>query len=122
MLSARFWLSALERALKSAAQVLLVIWPISDATLGLVDVDWKKSLSIAAMAAVASVLTSLVSAPVGPDGSPSLVGEPPKEPAALLEDDDAGAHALDGVGRGDAPEMPVSLFDKPTATRYDGDR
>jgi hypothetical protein len=117
MLSSRFWLSALERALKTAAQTLIAVWPLGENAFGLLDIDWKKSLSIAGLAAALSLLTSLISAPVGPDNSPSLVGEPPKEPDALV-----GQHAQDGVGRDGQPEMPASLFEKPGATRYDGDQ
>lgn len=106
----RFALSALERATKTFAQTLIALWSVGDAALGLVDVDWKKAASVAGLAAVLSILTSVVSAPVGPDNSPSLVGEPPKQPEALLEDE-PGDHALDGQGRDGAPEKPVNLFD-----------
>lgn len=44
------------------------------------------------------------------------------DPVDVAAAEEGGAHTLDGVGRGDAPEMPVSLFEKPTATRHDGDR
>lgn len=121
MWTSRYWLSLAERAIKSFCQGLLLVWP-AGSVVGLWDFNWGTALQSAGLYAVASILTSIVSAGIGPDGSPSLVGEPPKEPAALLEEDDAGAHALDGVGRGDAPEMPVSLFEKPTATRHDGNR
>jgi hypothetical protein len=111
MWSKRFWLSLVERALKTFAQALIAIWPLGDAALGLVDVDWRKSMSIAGLAAAVSVLTSIVSAPVGPDGSPSLVGEPPQEPVAVLGVE-AGVpmskarHDLDG----DPGELPAADF------------
>ena len=120
MWSKRFWLSLVERAIKTFAQALIAIWPLGDAALGLIDVDWEKSLSIAGLAAAVSVLTSIVSAPVGPDGSPSLVGEPPKEPAAVL-----GAEAGEPVekttpnkhnhvlGDGDPGEIPATDFQRP---------
>lgn len=114
MWTRHFWLSAAERCLKTFCQALVALLVGGDQMFGLVDVDWLQSLSIAGMAAVVSLLTSVASSGVGPDGSPSLVGEPPKEPEALLH----GEHARDGVGRDGAPEMPVSLFDKPSAIRH----
>lgn len=115
-----FWLSALERALKTFAQTLLVIWPLADNTLGLLDVDWAKSASIAGMAAAVSVLTSIASAGVGPDGSPSLVGEPPTQPETVLTADpdevvpsvdnhvdrSTGRHADDG----ESTDVPVRHY------------
>jgi hypothetical protein len=123
MRTKQYWISVAERALKSAAQGLLVIWPVGDAALHLWDVDWKKALSGAAAMAGASVLTSLISAPIGPDNSPSLVGEPPKEPAAVLEpdpDDETvdGRHVLDD----DPDDIPVSRFETPRTPRFDDPR
>jgi hypothetical protein len=116
-----FWLSAAERAIKTFAQTLLVIWPVGDATLHLYDLDWRKAVLTAGLAAAASLLTSIVSGPVGPDGSPSLVGEPPKQPAELLDPADTapmGRHELD-----DEPaDIPASKFTEPRATRYDDER
>lgn len=114
-----FWLSALERMLKTYCQTLLVIWPIGDAALHLYDLDWRKALLTAGLAAGASLLTSIVSGPVGPDGSPSLVGEPPKQPEALVEPDpglNSGRHVLDD----ESTDIPVSKFDPPSATDYRG--
>lgn len=74
-----FWKQVLERAIKTFAQggaALLV----GDG-IGVLEADWGKALSVAALAAVLSVLTSIVSAPVGPDKeSPSLVDTPPPGP------------------------------------------
>jgi hypothetical protein len=125
MRTKEFWLSALERMLKTFCQALVVVWPVGDAALGLYDVDWKKALITAGLAAAASLMTSVLSAPVGPDGSPSLVGEPPKEPAevtqadiadAHVHDDEPGRHAWDG----DEGEIPVMNFNPPPprASRY----
>lgn len=128
MFTKRFAVSLIERAIKTFAQSLIALWPLGDAAFGLLDVDWRKAASIAGMAALLSALSSIVSAPVGPDGSPSLVGEPPKEPKELLDDtppqvvDDDGTpteHALDGT----PGEIPASQFlPPPSATRYDGPR
>lgn len=71
-----FWKGALERAAKSAAQTLLLMW-ISDVPLDLLQIDATRAVGLAAGAAVLSVCTSIVSAPLGPKGSPSLVDDTP---------------------------------------------
>lgn len=118
-----FWLSLAERALKSFCQGLLVVWPIGENALGLWQIDWRTALLSAALLAGASVLTSILSAGVGPDGSPSLVGEPPKQPAAVLESDEpkpgddltpSGRHVLDD----DPDDVPVRHY----LTRDEHDR
>ena len=141
MRTKQFWLSLLERMLKTFAQTLIAVWPLGENAFGLLDVDWKASLSIAGMAAVISALTSIASSGIGPDGSPSLVGEPPVQPATVLNADpddtteftpddlaDArggvvhtGDNPVDRPGRhtldGEATDIPVSRL--PRATRYD---
>lgn len=67
-----FWTGTLDRALKSFAQALLLLWGADD-WLNLLEVDLTRSLSLAAGAAVLSVLTSLLSAPVGDDSTTSLL-------------------------------------------------
>lgn len=70
MLTKSFWAQALERAIKTAAQAALALLTANQT--GLLDVDWTAVASVAGLAAVASVLTSLVSFGGQPD-SPSLV-------------------------------------------------
>lgn len=83
MLTKKFWLGALERAVKSAAQFTLYTWglakgvaePALDAV-GLPNAfafDWKAAGGAALAGAIFSLLTSIVSAPWGDKGSPSLV-------------------------------------------------
>lgn len=74
MWTTSFWRNAGERALKTFAQAELAL--LTGDGLGIVDVDWGNALSVAALAALASVLTSIVSAPFGPAGSPSVVEDP----------------------------------------------
>jgi hypothetical protein len=65
-----FWKDAAERALKTAAQVVIGFFV---ADVSIFDVDWGNAFSVAAAAAVLSLLTSFVSAPVNQKGTASLV-------------------------------------------------
>lgn len=51
------------RALKTFAQALLATIGVAGATAGLGDIDWIASLSIGALAAIASLLTSCAGIP-----------------------------------------------------------
>ncbi len=66
-----FWLDLVERALKTAAQVFVTV--IAAAGAGLMDSDWRAAFSAAGMAAILSVVTSIASGIVKPDGTASLV-------------------------------------------------
>lgn len=69
-----FWKRATERSLKSAAQAVLLGLGFSDAgPVNALEFDYKLGLGFAAGGAILSYLTSIVSAPAGPDDSPSLV-------------------------------------------------
>lgn len=74
-----FWRAALERAVKTFAQSLAALL-VADGT-DVLTTDWGGRLSVAAMAAVVSVLTSVASSGMG-DGGPSLGAETLSEPAA----------------------------------------
>ena len=52
-----FWGNALDRAIRTFAQAL--IGAIGTGAIGILDIDWPAALSIAAMAALLSVLTSI---------------------------------------------------------------
>ncbi len=71
MFTKTFWKQALERALKSAAQSLVILWGVDQ--FSAFSVDWGYAGGIALGAAVLSLLTSMVSLPAGDTGSPSLV-------------------------------------------------
>jgi len=67
-----FWIAAGERAMKTAAQAMLVVL---GGGVGLLGVDWGPALLGVLALTVSSVLTSMVSAGVGDSNSPSLVDE-----------------------------------------------
>jgi hypothetical protein len=71
-MTATFWTGVLDRAVKSFAQQLLLLWG-ADQGLDVLTVDWKSALGLAVGAAVLSVLTSLASSPVGDKGSSSFL-------------------------------------------------
>lgn len=73
MFDIKFWQATGERALKTFIQVLLA--GLGTAQVGIMDLAWEQSLSLALSAAVLSVLTSLGSANLGGSVGPSLVGE-----------------------------------------------
>lgn len=65
-----FWKDTLERAIKTFAQSLVAVG-LSGAT-GVLDVDWVNALSVALLATLVSVLTSIGSGTVG-DQSASAI-------------------------------------------------
>ena len=73
MFDKKFWQATAERALKTFIQVLVA--GLGTAHIGIMDLAWEQSLSLAASAAVLSLLTSLGSANLGGSVGPSLVGE-----------------------------------------------
>lgn len=72
MFTTKFWKAAAERAAKTGAQALLILWG-GDAVFNAWSADWPTAAGVAAGAAVLSVLTSMVSVSAGEPDSPSLV-------------------------------------------------
>jgi hypothetical protein len=72
-LSAAFWKSATERAVKTFAQSLSAVG-LAGAT-GVLDVDWGNALSVAGLATLLSYLTSIGSDAVTQSDGPSLANE-----------------------------------------------
>lgn len=70
MRTSKFWKDAAERALKTFAQSAVAILALST---GLIDVSWVHAASVAGLAALVSLLTSVGSAGVGSSESASLV-------------------------------------------------
>jgi len=71
MWTGEFWKQTVERAIKTAAQAAVAFFIVGETVVQ--DVDWAIVGGGAAVAAIASVLTSLASAPFGPADTPSLV-------------------------------------------------
>lgn len=68
-----FWKQAADRAIKSAAQAVILAWGLGDQIANLFTLDWKSALGAAGGGALLSVLTSLISAPFGEKDSPQLI-------------------------------------------------
>ncbi len=78
MFRSTFWKESAERCAKSAAQALLGLWALDG--FNALNADFELAFGVAAGAAILSVLTSVVAAPFGEPGSPSLVDTPPPGP------------------------------------------
>lgn len=63
MFNVKFWKDAGERAIRTAAQALLALWA-TDVS-GVLAVDWVQAFSVAGLAAITSVLMSIVATNVG---------------------------------------------------------
>lgn len=79
LINCAFWKAAIERTFKTFAQAILAL--IGTGAVGLTDLDWRQLPSVAATAAVVSILTSVASGAAS-DGSPSLGAEALKPEAA----------------------------------------
>ena len=82
MYDKRFWIATSERAAKTLAQALIAMF-VGGMTI--LTIDWQQALAISVTAAIVSVLTSLISAPLGPNPGPSLTDETIEPEATVLE-------------------------------------
>lgn len=81
-----FWKGAAERAVKTAAQAVVLLFLAGDHAVNAFSVDYGQAAGFALGAAVLSILTSLISANIGPSDSPSVVNtEPAITPAEEAE-------------------------------------
>ena len=74
MFSIRFWKDLFERAVKSAAQAVVVAYGIGEG-LNVFTVDWRLAAGFAGGGFVMSALTSIASAPFGANGSASVLDQ-----------------------------------------------
>jgi hypothetical protein len=72
MLTATFWTGALDRAVKSFAQALLLLWG-ADQGFNVLQIDLGSAFGVAGGAAVLSLLTSIASSAVGDKGTSSAL-------------------------------------------------
>jgi hypothetical protein len=73
MFSTLFAKTAAERAIRTAAQALLALWA-TDVS-GVLEVDWLQAGSVAALAALTSILMSIVATGTADKGTASFVKE-----------------------------------------------
>ncbi|MFC6017810.1 holin [Plantactinospora solaniradicis] len=71
MFTSTFWKQAVERAVKTFAQSGVAL--LTGDGLGLVNVDWGTTASVAGLAALVSLLTSVATSSIGEPNSPSAV-------------------------------------------------
>lgn len=86
LLDKHFWMDAMERMVKTVCEVALSL--IGTGMVGIMDVDWLNLLSVCAMAALVSVLSSVASS-IKPDtvSGASLVSNRVTELEPLSEDE-----------------------------------
>jgi hypothetical protein len=73
MFSKVFIKTAAERAIRTAAQALLALWA-TDVS-GVLEVDWVQAGSVAALAALTSILMSIIATGTADKGTASFVSE-----------------------------------------------
>jgi hypothetical protein len=73
MFTVIFIKTAAERAIRTAAQALLALWA-TDVS-GVLEVDWLQAGSVAALAALTSILMSIIATGTADKGTASFVKE-----------------------------------------------
>ena len=71
MYTLTFWKDAAERAIRTAAQVLVAFFGVN--TFGILEVDWAQAGSVAALAALTSLLMSVAATGTGSQDSASTI-------------------------------------------------
>jgi hypothetical protein len=73
LFSRKFWIATLERAIRSFAASLASL--LTAGGTGILDTNWGEKFSVAAMAAVVTVLFAIGGGTVGKGDGPSFIGE-----------------------------------------------
>lgn len=81
MWTKQFWVDSAERAIRTFAQALIAV--LGAGAVNILTVDWVQALSVAAGAAVLSLLTSIASSGFGAKGTPSFLPEASAESKIL---------------------------------------
>lgn len=71
MFTKLFWKDALERAIKTTAQTVVALW--ATGATGVLDVDWVNAFSVAGLAFIMSILTSVAGVSTGDKGTAGVV-------------------------------------------------
>ncbi|MFD9905643.1 holin [Streptomyces sp. NPDC059063] len=82
--TAAFWKATAERAARTFAQSVLAL--ITGDGLGVLDVDWGQAASVGGLAAIAAVLTGIVTSggPVGPGLTETVAtADTPRRPTSI---------------------------------------
>lgn len=90
MWTKQWWKEATERAVKSAAQAVVLSWTLGDQILNAITIDWQAAAGFAGGGALLSYLTSLASTAFGSSSSASAVRLAPELPRL----DTAGVRAF----------------------------
>ncbi|MDG4832439.1 holin [Solwaraspora sp. WMMD1047] len=75
MFTKKFWKGAGERLIKTFAQGFGIAAGLGEPGISVFNIDWQGAAGIGLGMALASLVTSIVSAPVGEPASPSLTRE-----------------------------------------------
>lgn len=74
ILSTAFWKASIERAVKTAAQSVIVLWGVGDQIFNAFDVDWATAGGVAAGGFLLSIITSVASGALSSTPGPSVGG------------------------------------------------
>ena len=77
LFTATFWLDALERAVKTAAQTMLALVGVN--VTDVASLNWQEMAITTAVSTGLSVLTSIVSSGIGEPGTASLLNPAPPD-------------------------------------------
>lgn len=73
MFTRLFWIDALERSIKTVAQMLVTLLLAGESVFNVLTVNWEQAIGVALGAGVISILTSIASATKAGTDTASLV-------------------------------------------------